>query len=105
MDTDIHKKYSGVGNAQILENLAKLLRAKATVWVRMPVVPSVNDTPEELEKIKAFFDENGYPAKFELLPYHRLGEHKYGALGKPVETFAVPDKEKLETLKRIVISD
>ena len=105
MDTEIHKKYIGVGNEQILENLAKLLRAKATVWVRMPVVPSVNDTPEEMEKIKAFFEENGYPAKFELLPYHRLGEHKYRALGKPVETFAVPDKEKLETLKHIVISN
>ena len=104
MDSGIHKKYTGVGNERILTNLAKLLQANAAVWVRVPVVPSVNDTPEEMEKIKTFFEKTGYPAKFELLPYHRLGEHKYEALGKPVETFAVPDKEKLELLNRIVIS-
>ena len=72
--------------------------------MRVPVVPSVNDTVEEMEKIKAFFEENGYPAKFELMPYHKLGEHKYEALGKPTESFAVPDKEKIEMLKSIVIS-
>ena len=51
------------------------------------------------DQMKAFFEENGYPAKFELMPYHKLGEHKYEALGKPTESFAVPDKEKIEMLK------
>lgn len=104
MDSGIHKQYTGVGNALILENLTRLLQAGAGVCVRVPVIPPVNDTEEEMQKIRAFFEENGYPADFELLPYHKMGEHKYEALGKTARHFAVPSKEKIETLKKIVIS-
>ncbi len=103
MDSGIHKKYTGVGNERILENLARLLKAKAAVCVRVPVIPSVNDTQEEMQNIRLFFEENGYPANFELLPYHGMGEHKYEALGRPVQRFDVPGKEKIETLKQIVV--
>lgn len=103
MDSAIHKKYTGVENGLILENLTRLLRAKATVCVRVPVIPSVNDTVEEMKRINAFFEENGYPADLELLPYHNMGENKYEALGKPVQSFTVPGKEKIEMLKQIVI--
>lgn len=103
MNTYTHKKYVGVGNELILDNLARLLKSKACVWVRVPVVPGVNDTEEEMKNIKAFFETNGYPEKIELLPYHAMGEHKYEALGKSVEKFDVPNKEKIEKLKNIVV--
>lgn len=102
MDTHIHEKFTGVGNELILENLAKLLKAKADVWARVPVISSVNDSMENAQAMKKFFEENGYPKKVELLPYHAMGEHKYDALGKSVEKFVVPDKEKIEQLKEIV---
>lgn len=99
MNTDIHKKYTGAGNELILDNLARLLKSKATVYVRVPVVPSVNDTREEMQNIRLFFEENGHPANFELLPYHAMGESKHEALGKPTLKFDVPSKEKIEMLK------
>lgn len=102
-DDGIHRKYTGVSNKLILENLAKLLELKACVWVRIPVIPSVNDTEKEMCKIKAFFEQNGYPEKTELLPYHAMGEYKYETLGKTAEKFEVPDKEKLERLKSIIV--
>ena len=85
------------------ENLKKLLKSNVDVWVRIPIIPDVNDTEEEMKNIKAFFESYGYPAKIELLPYHAMGEHKYEALGKSVEKFDVPDKEKIEKLKNIVV--
>lgn len=103
MDTEIHKKHTGVDNALILENLSKLLKSGKKVWVRVPVVPLVNDTEYEMNKIKAFFDTNGYPQKTELLPYHAMGEHKYTALGKSAEKYDVPNKDTIERLKSIVI--
>jgi len=103
MNTNIHKKYVGVGNELILANLARLLKAKAMVWIRVPVIPSVNDTEEEMQKIRLFFEENGYPTEFELLPYHDMGEHKYEALKKTVKRFDVPDNEKIERLKKFVV--
>ena len=103
MDTEIHKKYTGVGNKLILENLAKLLKLKANIWIRIPIIPSVNNTKENFEKIKDFFEQNGHPEKVELLPYHAMGEHKYEALGIKNQVFEVPSKEEIELLKEIVV--
>ena len=103
MNEEIHKEYTGVTNTCILENLKKLLKSNVDVWVRIPIIPDVNDTEEEMKNIKAFFKSYGYPAKIELLPYHAMGEHKYEALGKSVEKFDVPNKEKIEKLKNIVV--
>ena len=103
MNDEIHKEYTGVTNTLILENLAKLLKINVDVWVRIPVIPGVNDTEEEMKKIKNFFDTKGYPKKIELLPYHAMGEHKYASLGKSIEKFDVPDKEKIEKLKNIIV--
>ena len=56
-----------------------------------------------MKGIKAFLDV-GKPAKIELLPYHKMGEHKYTALGRKMTSFAVPPKEKLDELNRILQS-
>jgi len=103
MNEEIHKEYTGVTNTRILENLIKLLKSDVDVWVRIPVISGVNDTEDEMQKIKSFFDINGYPEKVELLPYHAMGEHKYEALGKSVKKFAVPSKEKIEKLKKFIV--
>ena len=103
MNNETHKEYTSVSNRLILENLVNLLKWRADVWVRIPVITGVNDTEEEMKNIKAFFDINGYPSKIELLPYHAMGEHKYAALGKNVEKFDVPDGVKIEKLKNIVV--
>lgn len=104
MNEEIHKEYTGVTNTLILENLAKLLKTNVDVWVRIPVIPGINDTEDEMQKIKSFFDINSYPEKVELLPYHAMGEHKYASLGKSIEKFDVPDKGKIEKLKNIIVS-
>ena len=100
-DAETHQRYTGVGNATILDNLGRLLSLGKDVWVRIPVIPTVNDTEKEMQAIKAFLD--GYPApkKVELLPYHAMGEHKYDAIGKEACAFSVPDSERLERLKQI----
>lgn len=100
-NTEIHKKYTGIGNRLILENLSRLLSSGKPICVRIPVIPGVNDTEAEMKGIKAFFDKNGYPEKIELLPYHAMGEHKYEALGKTPVRFSAPEKDKIENLKSI----
>lgn len=102
-DNDVHKKNTGVGNLRILDNLSNLLKSGKTVWVRVPVVPGVNDSDEEMARIKKLFEEWGYPEKVEFLPYHAMGEHKYASLGRETEKFEVPNKEKIEKLRKIVV--
>ena len=102
MDSENHRKWTGVGNERILENLKKLLGMKIPVWVRVPVIPGVNDTVEEITALREFFLQNGRPERIELLPYHRLGENKYPALGKNAVLFSVPDAEKMAKLRKIL---
>ena len=98
MDELLHKQYTGVDNKLILENLVKVLNTEANVWVRIPIVPGVNDSIEEMKKIEKFFKEYGRPEKIELLPYHAMGENKYPALGRPAKKFNIPGNEKMEEL-------
>jgi pyruvate formate lyase activating enzyme len=100
-DNENHKKYVGVGNDLILENLKKLFKAGAKIWVRIPVIAEVNDSVEEMQKIKCFLDSCGAPEKVDLLPYHAMGENKYIATGKNAQYFNPPDNNKLHELKAV----
>lgn len=100
-DTQKHKQYVGVGNELILENLKKLFKANAKIWIRIPIIPDVNDSIEEIQKIKGFLKTTGMPEKIELLPYHAMGENKYSAIGENVCTFNTPTNETMGLLKSI----
>ena len=101
MDNAQHEAYTGVGNERILDNLQLLLQRDTRIWVRVPVIPGVNDSTDNMRQLKAFFDAYGHPEKIELLPYHALGEHKYTALDQEVRMFNVPDEAHMMRLRTI----
>ena len=100
LDNEKHRRYTGASNERILDNLKRLLSSGKAV--RIPVIPSINATAEDMRKIRDFLDENG-GAPVELLPYHRLGENKYRALGMQPKKFDVPTDETMRELKKIFI--
>ena len=100
-DSDVHRKYTGVSNKLILANLKNLFESGANVWIRIPVIPGVNDTIEEMQNIKNFLAPYN-PSKIELLPYHGMGENKYEALGMKKISFDVPDKKVIAMLKKVL---
>lgn len=102
-DREKHIKYTGITNDLILQNYGRLLQTGASVWVRIPVIPSVNDDEQEMEKIRdfAFSFRPHVPQKIELLPYHRLGEGKYRALGRDVPSFDIPDAASIVRLRKM----
>ena len=101
-DSQKHKQYVGVSNELILENLKKLFERKAKLWIRIPIIPDVNDSIEEIRKIKDFLKTIGTAEKIELLPYHTMGENKYRAIGKEPQIFKTPDAENMKRLKEIL---
>ena len=98
-DSEKHRRYTGVGNELILENLKRLLATDKPIWIRIPIIPTVNDTVGEIHRIKEYVRSCGAPEKIELLPYHAMGEHKYDAIGKTARKFPVPTAEDVEKLK------
>ncbi|MDR2649677.1 MAG: glycyl-radical enzyme activating protein [Clostridiales bacterium] len=79
-DSDAHRKWTGVGNGRILENVKKM-SACLPIIVRTPVIPDVNDTAGEIGKIASFVKGLDNVEYYELLLYNPLGESKYQALG------------------------
>ena len=99
-NSNVHKEFVGISNELILNNLKKLFEHEAAVSIRIPIIPTVNDTVEEMRKIKEFLAPYK-PINIELLPYHKMGEHKYMALGMNITSFNIPSKEKMEELNGI----
>ncbi len=86
MDPEKHKRYTGRSNELILENARKIAAASGTqLIIRVPVVPEFNATREEIKEIAAFAATLQGVKELHLLPYHRYGEGKYEALGRPYE--------------------
>ena len=71
---------------------------------RSPIIPGVNGTEEHVRAVLDFILPHENVASYELLPYHRLGETKYGFLGKiyRLRDFKPPAKETMERLQTIV---
>lgn len=95
-----HKQYTGVGNERILDNLTKLFKCGANVYIRIPVIGGVNDNEEEMTAIKDFLSSYS-PEKTELLPYHAMGENKYDALDIECEKYSVPDDSVIESFRKL----
>lgn len=102
MDNTQHTKAVGVGNRHILENIVKLSEAGATIWVRIPVIPSVNDSMENMERTANFLSPLKGVQKVELLTFHRLGGGKYETMGRDyTATDLLPlSKEEMQRISK-----
>lgn len=103
LDTEKHKKFTGIGNEQILKNAARISQISSTV-VRVPVIPGFNYSEEEIKAITEFAKTLRGVRTIHLLPYHTFGENKYDLLGR---NYALADikplkPEELEHLKTMV---
>lgn len=81
IDPALHRHYTGVDNAIILENLTHLCRGKKEFVVRIPLIPGVNSTRENLEQTAAFLAGAASLLRVELLPYHQTAGAKYSMVG------------------------
>ncbi|HOT91807.1 MAG TPA: glycyl-radical enzyme activating protein [Anaerolineae bacterium] len=114
MDSAKHREAVGAPNALLLENARRLAVSDKPLLFRIPVIPTVNDTPEEVAAIAAFVRElhdlraarhNGVsehpaPITLELLPFHRMAADKYASLGwiYRAADLTPPTKEFMATL-------
>jgi len=100
MDSIAHKRYTGVGNGQILQNLSTVVESGTPVVIRIPVVPDHNGTRENLQATARFITEElrGQILQLQLLPFHKLGVEKYASLGMdyPMADFIAPPREQWE---------
>lgn len=80
-DPILHKRYTGVDNARILDNLQVLKSMQKPFRIRIPLIPTVNDTYENMDATAALIGNAPYLEKVELLPYNRAAGAKYSGVG------------------------
>lgn len=108
-----HHAATGQANERILDNARRMALTDKPLLFRTPVVPSVNDTEEDIGQIASFVRDlidlrkgsntgNNGPAdiNYELLAFHKLAADKYPSLGLEYKAAAMipPTKEKMAGL-------
>ncbi len=103
IDDETHKYCTGVSNALILANLRRLAAddgIRPKIWLRMPLIKGLNDTPDIINRTAEFIGEN-HLTYATLFPYHELGISKYKSLGESYEDFEPPETERLHEIQSI----
>lgn len=105
-DTKKHKEYTGVPCELIKENARKIAESGTELIIRTPVVPSFNDTKDEIAEIAKFAASLPGVKEHHLLPYHRLGSDKYSGLGRRYSLSEIepPSREKMQYLLSVAQS-
>lgn len=101
MDPEKHKELTGVSNDLILSNLKEIQSTSKEVIIRTPLIPGINDDMENIEATAKLCLDLEKVSTWELLPYHKLGEHKYMSLGENYELEEVLPPKKDEIAKYV----
>lgn len=99
MDPVEHKKWTGIDNRTILENLSLLAKSGANITIRIPLIKGVNSDEENLEAFADFISSlDGEPKSVDLLPFHNIAISKHKHLNQPCDLggMAAPSPETIE---------
>jgi pyruvate formate lyase activating enzyme len=108
----VHKEMTGVSNAPVKENLREAARAQRNFLIRIPLVPGLNDSPEEQTRMAEFLsslgavrkESFGKPLRVEILTMHKLCAPKHKALGAsfPMENASEPGEAAKDGFRKIL---
>jgi len=100
IDDEKHKKFTGLSNAIILDNLKRLSKIHSNINIRLPIIEGVNADDEHINGVINLIDDLGIK-NVNLLPYHDISRHKYKKLDMEYDGLEmnVPSSEKMEEFK------
>lgn len=105
IENEAHKKYTGVENVRILENMEYLAGLGRSMIIRVPLIPGLTDTEENIGGIARFVSGLNSDIPIELLNFNPLAESKYKAMDleyRFAETMSQLNDDDIGALKSIV---
>ncbi|HET6455980.1 MAG TPA: glycyl-radical enzyme activating protein [Armatimonadota bacterium] len=99
-----HQELCKADNSTILDNARKLAAKDVEIVFRTPIIPGLNDTPDDLRRLGEFILSLPGERKLELMPYHRIGSGKYEALGERYPLFDIEAPDNLDEQKAALTS-
>ncbi|SJZ84173.1 pyruvate formate lyase activating enzyme [Pilibacter termitis] len=99
-----HKTLTAWGNENILELAQFLSDIGQPVWIRHVLVPTRSDFDEDLIALDKFVKQLKNVQKFEVLPYHTMGEYKWKEMNMkyPLENLEPPTKARVENANKLL---
>jgi pyruvate formate lyase activating enzyme len=95
-----HKKYCGLDNVLILDNLNFLYARNKNIVLRFPLIPGLNDSEEHFDALAALLRKYPEIERTEIMAYHNLGIGKAEALGLEVSREIPPGGADQATTER-----
>ncbi len=94
-----HREYTGVDTKLITSNLSELDTAGASIVIRCPIIPGLNDRGDHFRAIAGIANEHSNVNEIHLLPYHPLGKSKSEKIGKTyrIDDMGFPDTEAINS--------
>lgn len=89
-DPATYKHTTGVNLEPTLLFARRLDKLAIPVWLRFVLVPGLTDAPANIEKLAAFAATLGNVQRIQILPFHKMGEHKYEDCNKDYQLAATP---------------
>ena len=101
---DLYKKYIGVSLSAPLAFLAECEKAKKRVIIRQVITPGINDTEDDVLKLREILKPFNCVEKTELLPFRKLCKEKYESLNIffPFGDREEMPQEKLNELQKLL---
>ncbi len=105
LDDALCREMTEKGVQNTLRTLSYLNTAGKPVWLRHVLVPGYTLDTQRLTRLAEFLTQFTCIEKVELLPFHKLGEHKWKELGRPYLLYETrePTAEEVEQAKDIFI--
>lgn len=102
IDAARHRRYTGVSNELILQNLRQLSGDGSRIILRVPIVPGINDDADNMQQIGAFASALAGIERIDILAYHRIGTDKYARLDRvdPMPATTPPTESRMDEVKR-----
>ena len=103
MDNAAHQLYTGVSNEIILDNIRRLATLDASIIIRIPIIPNVTDSNENISQTISFLKTmNGKIREVHLLPFHNTAKGKYVRVGKanPFSNLKSLEKEEIKEVEQ-----
>lgn len=104
MDPAVHERLTGAGNALILGNIKRLAASAKRLIVRIPVIPGLNDSRENIEASGRYIASLEGQVRADLLPYNEGGLFKLERLGRngSARKLNAPSPERMRELAGIL---
>jgi pyruvate formate lyase activating enzyme len=101
MDDRAHKRFTGVSNRAILQNLTLAANSNTPLHLRVPIIPEITDTKENISAIAQYLKTLPRLKRIDILPFHDSADKKYERLGmvNPMQGALPPTQAHMAEIK------